>query len=155
MKKFILILAVIPMVTLGQVYTYEDYYDLWKIEGELLDCRKDFSSVGKMDYIDDVTRDWADFLWDEATTSGHILNKGTNLIYVFTLINNVGDRIKVGSFVKKQIGFIIEDLEFEEEGITQALFLIDNKYLIACGDKLKGIIKKAIMKLKSLELRTE
>ncbi len=155
MKKIILILAIIPMMTLGQVYTYEDYDDLWKIEGELLDCTKDFLSVGEMDYIDDVTRDWANSLCNEATTSGHILNNGTNLIHVYTLINNVDDRIKVGFFVKKQIGSIIKYLEVEEEGITKALFLIDNKYLIACGDKLKGIIKKAIRKLKSLELRTE
>ena len=46
----------------------------------------------------------------------------------------MGDQIKVGSFVKKQIGFIIEDLEFKEEDITKAVFLIDNKYLIACSD---------------------
>lgn len=155
MKKIILILAIIPMMTLGQVYTYEDYDDLWKIREELLDCTKDFLSVDEMDYIDDVTKDWAINLCSEANTSIDILNNATNLIYVYILINNAGDRIKVGSFVKKQIGFIIEDLEVEEEGITRALFLIDNKYLIACGDKLKGIIKKAIRKLKSLELRTE
>jgi hypothetical protein len=155
MKKIILILTIIPVITLGQVYTYEDYDELWGFRGELIDCMHDFIRVQKMDYIDNTTRQRAHDLCELAMTSVDLLNHATSLIYVYSQIDNAGDRIRVGSFIKEQIDHIIKELELEEKDVTETLFLIDNTYLITCGDKAKGIIKKAIRKLKSLELRTE
>jgi hypothetical protein len=155
MKKIILILAIIPMITLGQVYTYEDYDDIHKLREELLDCEDDLFSAGKMDYIDNFTARCAHDLFNHANSSFMDLEHVSSLVYIYTLIGNVDDKIRVASFVKEKIGHIIKGLEIKEETITGTLFFIDNTYLVICGDKLKGIIKKAIMKLKSLELRTE
>ncbi len=155
MKRCVLILSIIPIIVLGQTYGADSF--ALKAFTKLNEHREELGDIindVKIANETDVGRGEAELKHSMIVFLCY-LDHAISLVVAYGMVHDPEDRWKTANLVTDRMVYIKESMENEAEIVTSTLPLIDNNYLIFCGDKLKDLMKKTVKTIESLDFESE